>query len=314
MDRRTCLVGVGTVAIAGCLGFGGDESDEDESTPNESSTSTEDVDSESDSESPTTEEDPESNSEPDTESEADSEPEDDSQQTSEDIEFERSLSRAEDQYELALAEYGKSAGGDDPTFLDVLPSDAVDAHNAREHLNRAREILWEDTRDKAVTDDHDDQVWEYRQYEDLIVDLARIQRYIHAAYTRIEPVEDDPIYSGSPSELESAREDHDALREERSEMEGYMDAIETKFDQQDWQIEQLERMFTGLVNLKGPEYADSQSTTQLQLARNELRTVNTELSDPASAPPEGTTDDEFLDLATEWYDLADQALREASTR
>ena len=314
MDRRTCLVGVGTVAIAGCLGFGEDESEDAESTGNESADSDSEgrqsatdsaSDAESEPESPTTEEDPESEPEP--------EPTDDRQETSDEIEFERSLARAEEQYRLALREYGRSASGDDPTFLDVLPSDDVDAHNARKYLDRAGEILWTETRDKAVTADHEAQVREYRTYDDVIVDLSRIQRYLHAAYTRIEPVDDKPTYSSPPSELDSAREDHDALGEEFSEMELYMDALETKHNQQAWQIELLERTFTGLVNLRGPEYTNSQSTTQLQLARNELRTVRNELSDPTSAPPEGTTDDDFLDLVTEWYELADEALREAST-
>jgi len=314
MDRRTCLVGVGTVAIAGCLGFGEDESGDAESTGNESansdsggrqSTTDSESDTEPEPESPTTDEDPEPEPEP--------EQTDDRQETSDEIEYERSLARAEEQYRLALREYGRSANGDDPAFLDVLPSDNVDAHNAREHLDRAGEILWTDTRDKAVTADHEAQVREYRTYDDVIVALARIQRYIHRAYSRIEPIDDEPTYSSPTSELNSAGEDHDALGEEFSEMELYMDALETKHDQQAWQIELLERTFTGLVNLGGPEYTNSQSTTQLQLARNELRTVRNELSDPTSAPPEGTTDDDFLDLVTEWYELADGALREAST-
>ena len=314
MDRRTCLVGVGTVATAGCLGFGGDGSEDAESTGNESvesdseggqPTTDSDSDAEPEPESPTTEEDPESEPEP--------EQTDDRQETSDEIEYERSLARAEAQYRLAVREYGRSASGDEPTFLGVLPSDDVGAHNAREYLDRAGEILWTDTRDKAVTADHEAQVREYRTYDDVIVDLSVIQRYIHAAYSRIDPVDAEPIYSSPPSELDSAREDHDALGEELSEMEVHMDVLETKHDQQAWQIELLERTFTGLVNLKGPEYATSQSTTQLQLARNELRTVSNELGDPTSAPPEGTTDDDFLDLVTEWYELADEALREAST-
>lgn len=309
MDRRTCLAGVGTVAIAGCLGLGdrfGDSDDDENTESDEDSQPTSEADPDPHEGSPTTTEDPQS--------EADSEPAvDDRQQSTDEIEFERSLDKAERRYRLALQEYGRSAGGTDPTFIDVLPSTDLKTNNARTYLNEANDILWHDTRDLATTAEEEAMVREYRTYDDLIPDLARIQRYIHRAYTRIEPVESEPLHSSPPSELASAKADYEAVGEEMAEMEIYMDEIRTKYDQQAWQIELLDRMFVGLVNVGHPRSTSSQTQTQLRLAREEFRTVTEELEDPTSAPPEETTDQELLKLATEWYELADEALREMST-
>lgn len=312
MDRRTYLVGVGTVAVAGCLGFG--ESDEDEPGESEQDDETEAAENsgtESESEpqpesSPTAEE---SESEPEDEPEPES---DDRQQSTEEIELERSIASAEEQFREAMREYGKSSGRENGTLLHLLPSTEVETHNAREYLNRASDILWTETRDHATTEAEKQQVREYRTYDDLIVDLVRIQRYIHRAYTRIGSTAEETMYHSSPSELTSAKTDHEAVGEEMAEKEIYMDDLQLKYEQQQWQITLLERTFSALVNIKSAEHAPSQSSTQLQLARNELWRATGELKDTTAAPPEDSTDEEFLALAEEWYDLTDEALRAQS--
>jgi len=289
--------------------FGGSDNESDGSEPEEASTT--EANPEPEVESPTTDEDPQSDV--DSEPEPDPEPEpDDRQQSTDDIEFQRSLDRAEQQYRRALQEYARSAGGDQQ-FLDVLPSTEIEYNNAREYLDNASNILWRETRELATTPQQEATVREYRTYDDLIPDLARIQRYIHLVYTLIEPVDAEPTYSRRPSQLASLKADYEAVGEEMADREIYMDEIQIKYDQQAWQIELVERMFTGLVNVRGPRESDSRSQTQLQLARNEFRTVREELEDPTSALPEDRTDRAFLELATEWFELADEALRDVST-
>lgn len=311
MDRRTYLVGVGTVAVAGCLGFG--ESDEDEPGESEQDGETEAAASSGAEPEP----EPQTESSPTAEkSEPEDEPEpesDDRQQSTEEIELERSIASAEEQFREAMREYGKSSGREDGTLLHLLPSTEVETHNAREYLDRASDILWTETRDHATTEAEKKQVREYRTYDDLIVDLVRIQRYIHRAYTRIGSTAEETMYHSSPSELTNAKTDHEAVGEELAEKEIYIDDLQIKYEQQQWQITLLERMFSALVNIKSPEHAMSQSSTQLQLARNELWRATGELKDTTAAPPEDSTDEEFLALAEEWYDLTDEVLRETST-
>lgn len=322
MNRRAYLTGVGTVAVAGCLGFG--ESDD------EASADSADNDSEADPErqSATVDENETGDSQPDepeasesddpdesddsNESETDSEV-DDRQQSEAEIEFERSIERAGDQYRAALAEYGTSDGGNDPTFLAVLPSTEVDSHDARRYLNAAADILWSESREYARTEEQETRVWEYRTYEEVIPKLARIQRSIYGAYTKIKSPDSEPMYTSGPSELDSAKRGHEELRTEFEDMELYMEEIQAKHDQQNWQIQLVERTFTGLVTIGSTRDIDDRSQTELQLARNEFETVIEELEDPTSAPPEDTTDQAFLDLVTEWYELTDETLREKST-
>lgn len=318
MNRRAYLAGVGTVGVAGCLGFG-ESTDEPAADSGGDDTTADPAD-----QSPATDEDETDDPQPDDpeESDPDTEPEesdpdvdsesDDRQQSEGDIEFERSIERAADQYRAALAEYGRSAGASDPTFLAVLPSTEVDTYDAREYLNAAADMLWSETRDLANTEAQAAQVREYRTYEAVIPKLSRIQRAIHRAYTKIESPEQEPSYSMSPSELTSAKSDHEELQAEFDEMNLYMTEIQTKHDQQRWQIRLLEWTFTGLMTIGSTRDIDNRSRTELQLARNEFERVIDELEDPTSAPPEDTTDREFLELAIEWYEFTDETLRETA--
>ncbi|MEA1932700.1 MAG: hypothetical protein U9O06_14290 [Euryarchaeota archaeon] len=312
MDRRTYLVVGGTVAVSGCLGVLEDE----ESQPDQDAETTAEPDPEQEATAPDSEgaDSQTETSEPEQEPEPESEPEgDDRQQTDDEIELERSISRAEDQFRRALSEYGRSAEFEEPTLLHVLPSTEIETNNAREHLNRASDILWTESRDLATTEDQRQQVREYRTYDDLITDLATIQRYIHGAYSRIGSTDDEEIYSSGPSELASAKRDHEALGKEIADKEMYMTELQTKFEQQRWQIELVERMFAGLVTVKGTAYIDDQSATQLDLARSAFETVRNELRDTTSAPPDDVTDEAFLELVEAWYELTDQTFRDVST-
>jgi|GEM_PF-291178 hypothetical protein len=308
MDRRTYLVVGGTVAVSGCLGVLEDE----ESQPDQDAETTAETDPEQESPAP----DFEGTDSQNEESEPPQEPEpegDDRQQTDDEIELERSISRAEDRFRRALQEYGRLTEFEEPTFLHVLPSTEVETNNAREYLNNASDILWTESRDLATTEEQRQRVREYRTYDDLITDLVTIQRYIHRAYSRIGSTDDEELYSSAPSELASAKRDHEALGKEIADKEMYMAELQAKFEQQRWQIELVERMFSGLVTVKGTAYIDDQSATQLDLARSAFETVRNELRDTTSSPPDDVTDEAFLELVDEWYELTDRTFREVST-
>jgi len=315
MDRRKYLAVGGTVAVAGCLGFFGDnsgESSDDGGTADTDNSSQSTDGSASDGESS-------NGSEPETE-EPTSETDDDTESTAEDdepspddaVELERALTRAERQYRRGLAEYGKSTDIEDGTLLDVYPSVDVETNDARVYFDRASEILWEDARDYANTEAEREQVREYRTYDDRIGDLARIQRFINQAYSYIDPTDERTLYTSGPSELEKARRHHNTLGEEMAELEVYMDELRTKYDQQAWQLTLLERMFAGLVTAKGSHKLRDRSVRELGAARDEFEQVRRELDDPRSAPPEDHTDEAFLELATDWYKLLDRTYRQRS--
>lgn len=310
MDRRTYLVVGGTVAVSGCLGV----LEGEESQPDQDAETTTETDPEQESPAPDSEGTDSQNEESESEQEPEPEPErDDRQQSSDEIELERSINRAEDRFRLALREYGRSTEFEEPTFLHVLPSTEVETNNAREHINKASDILWTESRDLATTEEQRQRVREYRTYDDLITGLVTIQRSIHGAYSRIGSTDEESIYSSAPSELASAKRDHEALGEEIADKELYMTELQTKFEQQRWQIEQIERMFAGLVTVKGIGYINDQSATQLDLARSAFETVRNELRDTTSAPPDNVTDEPFLELVEEWYELTDRTFRDVST-
>lgn len=310
MDRRKYLAIGGTVAVAGCLGFFEDDSEadagsEEDSDPDgEQSTDGSAADGGSDDQSDQETEAPTSETGP---TEEDDEPSPDDA-----VELERALSRAERQYRRALAEYAGATGIEDATFLHVYPSVEVETNDARAYFDRAGEILWEDARDYANTEAERERVREYRTYDDRIGDLARIQRFIHRAYGYIDPTDDRTLYTSAPSELEKARRHHDALGEEMDEMDVYMDEIQIKYDQQAWQLTLLERMFAGLVTANGSHKLGDRSVRELQAARDAFEAVKRELDDPTSVPPEDHTDEPFLELAVDWYELLDRAYRQRS--
>ena len=298
MDRRTYLAAVGTGAIAGCLG--GDEESEATDDSGEAS---------DDRELPPVEqsENDESGDEAD-----ESDTDDERQETADQVELERAIDRAEQQYRLAMAEFASHADGDDSGFIDVLPSTNVAFNNAREHLSTARDILWQEAREFAETEAEQQRVREYRTYDDLITKLYRIQRSIHRSYTQIERPDDNPTYSSLPSSVTSGKDDHTALGEKMADKEIYMDDLQQKYDQQAWQLRLLERTFAGLINVGSTRQLSSRSTTQLQFARDEFRTVVAELEEPAAALPDDRTDDAFLELVEEWHTVVDEMLQERS--
>lgn len=313
MDRRTYVVGVGSVAIAGCLG-GSDEDEETTSEQAESPSAGSDSEPQEGSQSQAgSDSEPEESSQSQDGSQPEEDPEQDPdsrQESSDEVELERSIYRAEEQFRLALREYGKSTGQTDATFLHVLPSTEVETNNARSYLDEAIDILWEDAHDYATTEEEHKRVREYRTYDDLIWNLVQVQRSIHKAYLQIDSPEDATAYSNRPAEFISAKNDYERLGEKMAEKEIYMSELQTKYDQQGWQIELLERTFSGLVNIESTRRINTQPSIQLQLARNEFTTVIRLLEDTTSAPPEDTTDQEFLALVQEWYELTDEVLRE----
>ena len=312
MDRRKYLAVGGTVAVAGCLGFFEDDAEEsgDTADTDDSSQSTDGSTSADESSSqpePDTEE-----SASDTENDEEPTTEDDEASPDDRIELDRTLTRAERQYRRGLAEYGKSTDIEDATLLDVYPSVDVETNNARVYFDRAGEILWEDASDYANTEAERERVREYRTYDDRIGDLARIQRFIHKAYSYIDPTDQRTLYASGPSELEKGRRHHNTLGEEMAELELYMDELQIKYDQQAWQLTLLERMFAALVTVEGAHRLSDRSVRELGAARDEFEQVKRELEDPASAPPEDHTDEPFLELATDWYELLDRTYRERS--
>lgn len=296
MDRRAYLVVVGCGVVAGCLGIGdGDEPDEQEDTESGDERQLPPVDTD------------EQNTEPETSTQAESE-----QNTTESddvVELERAIKRAEDQYRLAMDEYAQLAPVDEPTFIDVLPSTDLDSNNAREHLNRARSILWYEARAFAHTEADQQRVREYRTYDQLITKLYRIQRGIYRTYTHIEDPSKETIYSSRPSSFTTADRDHEELGEQMDDKAIYMDELQTKYDQQDWQLTLLERTISGLLNVKSRRWVSNQSTAQLRFAREEFRTVVDELSDPTSALPADRTDEAFLEVVEAWLRLTDETLQ-----
>lgn len=302
MDRRAYLVVVGTGALGGCLGIGEDDEPEENTAPDD------------ERELPPVDSEPAVEAADDNEADdpTDEDEDDSRQETTDEVELERAIGRAEDQYRLAMAEFTGHVDAEDPTFIDVLPSTDLEFNNAREHLNAAREILWYEAREFAHTEAEKQRVREYRTYDDLITKLYRIQRSIHRTYARIEHPDDDPTYSSLPSSLTSGNDDHTALGEEMADKEVYMDDLQQKYDQQRGQLRLLERTFAGLVNVGSPRRLSSQSTTQLQFARDEFRTVIAELENPAAALPDGRTDHAFLELVEEWYTVVDETLQERS--
>jgi len=307
MDRRTYVVGVGSIAVAGCLG-GSDEDQEAEPQGETQNTETPSVESDSE---PENEQNGVEEPQDESQQDEDSEPErNERQESGDEVELERAIYRAEEQFRFALREYGKSTGQSDATLLHVLPSTKVETNNARTHLNNATDILWFDANEYAMTEEQQERVREYRTYEDVIWNLVQVQRSIHQAYLQIDSPEEGSAYSTRPSEFVSAKNDYGELEKKMEQKEIHMSEIQTKHDQQGWQIELLERTFAGLVNIESSQRIETRSSTHLQLARNEFRTVIRQLEDTTSAPPENITDREFLALVREWYELTDEVLRD----
>lgn len=310
MDRRTYIAVVGTGAIAGCLG--GDEeveADESDEADNDSESASDDR------ELPPVEQaggDDSGNDVDDSASEAEAETEDDRQQTTDELELERAIERAENEYRLAMDEFASDVDGDDPSFIDVLPSTDLEFNNAREHLNAAREILWYEAWEFAHTDAERQRVREYRTYDDLITKLYRIQRTIHRSYTHITYPDAGGSYSSLPSSLTTGRDRHTDLGEEMADKAIYMSGLQQKYDQQAGQLRLLERTFGGLVNVRSTDRISRRSTTQLQFARDEFRTVITELENPSAALPDGRTDRAFLDVVKAWHTIVDETLQDRS--
>ena len=296
--RRNVLIGVGgMVAIAGCS---------DTSEPEPESDNEPEEEEELELEEEQEEEEPEEEEEEEPEEE---EEEEEEQEPTQQELFEESLEEAEEQFRLALSEYGKSTDREDATILDVYPSTEIEQHEARDYLGEATDILWGETRDLAPTEEDAEMVSEYRTYDDFIIDLARTQSRIFRAYTVITPVEEgSPAYDRG--QLDEAIEIHDELAEEVEDNEMYMEELTTKFEQLEWQIEVMEDMFNGLENVEGAAEFILVGETALNLAREDFDSAVEELEDTESAPPEDMTDEDLLELAEGYYEAADEALRE----
>lgn len=305
MKRRAYLAAVGTGAIAGCLG-----SDEAEREGNENS---DDTSTDDDRDLPPVEDTETDETVDDADSESDeangNDSEDKRQETSDQVELERAIERAENEYKRAMAEYARQADGDEPTFIDVLPSTDLSSNNAREHLRQAREILWSEARQFAHTAAEQQRVREYRTYDDVITTLYRIQRSIHRTYMQIDTPDERTTYSSKPSSLRSGTDDHSALGEKIAGKEMYMDELVEKYEQQRWQLTLLDRAFSALVNVRSSQNISNRSMTNLRFAREEWSTIIAELEDPASASPTDRTDEAFLSVAREWHTLVDETLR-----
>lgn len=307
MDRRTYIAVVGTGAIAGCLG--GDEGVEATEADDDNGSASDDR------ELPPVEQadsDDSGNAVDESDAEAENEAEDDRQQTTDEIELERAIERAEDEYRLAMVEFASHVDSEDPSFIDVLPSTNLEFNNAREHLNAAQEILWYEAKEFAHTDAERQRVREYRTYDDLITKLYRIQRSIYRSYTQITHPNAGEAYSSLPSSLTTGRDNHTALGEEMADKAIYMSELQRKYDQQAQQLRLLERTFAGLINVRSTDWISRRSTTQLQFARDEFRTVITELENPSAVLPDGRTDQAFLDVVEAWHEVVDETLQDRS--
>jgi len=273
--RRNVLIGVGgMIAVAGCS---------DTSEPDTES------DNEPEEEEEIQEEEPEEEEELELEEEQeDTEPEEE-EPTEEEL-LQESIEKAEEQYRLALEEYGKSTEYDDATLLHIYPSTDPERYDAWDYLNEATDILWSETRDLAITEEDEIMVREYRTYDDFIKNLVRIQADIYRAYTAISPAEEGST-AYDRRQLDNAIERYEELEEEVEENEMYIEELVTKYDQLDWQIELMEDMYNGLENVAGATNFFNLPGTALQLAREDFNSVVEELEDPESAPPEDITDE-----------------------
>lgn len=310
-DRRQFLTSVAvvgsSVAVAGCTEPEDEPEPEEESEPDEN-TSTPPQNETTSVENETEEEPTENETEDVGENETEEEP------TQEEL-LDESIEKAENQYINALSEFGKASDHESTSFMYVYPSDNFDnsyLNNAREFVEDASDILWEESRDIANTDEQRERVREYRTYDEMIYELGRIQRGIHNSYSAIDAPEENSAYDRD--NLDEAIEKYEELDSDRESNEMYMSEITAKLDQLEWQIDLMEDMYNGLENVAGAEEYILIRPTALQVAREDFNSVIEELEDPESAAPEDYTDEDLLDLAEEFYDAVDEALREITQK
>ena len=306
-DRRQFLT---TVAVVGCsVATAGCTETEEEPEPDEEPQPEQNTSSPSKNETTSakneTEDDPAEN-----ETEEVDDGENKEEPTQEEL-LEDSIERAENLYIRGLTEFGKASSHESNSFMYVYPSDTFDnthLNNARESIEQASNILWDESRDLANTDKQRERVREYRTYDDFIYELGRIQRQIHNAYSAIDNPEENSAYDRG--NLNEAKKKYEQLDSDRKENEMYMSEITAKLDQLEWQIGLMEDMYNGLENVAGAQEYVLVAPTALQVAREDFDSVIEELEDPESAAPEDYTDEDLLDLAEEFYEAVDEALRE----
>jgi hypothetical protein len=227
--------------------------------------------------------------------------------------LENAISKAKNQYRRALANFGNNTDVEDGTFMHVYPSTKFtndQINRELDTLGRAGEIMSEEGLEYAQNDSERNRVREIGSYEELIKELARIQRDIHSAYTVFGPIEGNSAYDRD--QIERARSKHDELESEMQKNQLYIEELETKYNQLEWQIEQVENTFDGLQNLTNAAEPSLLTPTQLQVALDDFEKVIDELEDESSAPPEDITDEEFLDQVEEFYEVTDEALNEVT--
>ena len=181
-NRRGVLLSFGgVVTLAGCSEISQLESESGSEDQSEAEPTADEDPNETDTENQTQEE---------PEQEDEEEEEEEEEPTDEEL-LEQYITKAEEQFKLALAEFGENADGENSSFIDVYPStefgnDQLNA--ARDYLNEADDIIWEDARDYTSTESEEKRVREYRIYDDLISNMGRVQWDIYRAYTVFRPV------------------------------------------------------------------------------------------------------------------------------
>lgn len=220
------------------------------------------------------------------------------------------IDKAEEHYNRALEIYAEQIDTEDATILHAYPSTPQIERDddAEDQMSEAGDILFDHARDYAETQDQRRKVSEYRTYDDIISNLRRNHNDIHKSYTAIGPAEGNSAYNRD--ELDSAIESQEEMREEIEDNEMYMEILETLFDVTDWKIGLMEDMYNGLENVAGASEFVLVAPTALQLAREDFNSVIEELEDTESAPPEDHTDEDLLELAEDYYEAVDEALRD----
>jgi len=217
----------------------------------------------------------------------------------------------------AIEVYGEAADHEgESTLLHVLPSMNVGWSDAVEELTAA-----EDEARRAFDFKQTETQWNRalnaRRNIRMVRQLVRLQSDIHRVYEYLETEYDvyddttDRYYDvhGDSGDVDELFDDHEKTEEFVDEWEPLIDTIETKLEQLEWQIEQLEASYDAVDIMWGT----GNTFGRYNLAKDDFDAIKLELEDDTAAEPKGVTDEEFIDLISDWREEADDELRSLLT-
>ena len=217
----------------------------------------------------------------------------------------------------ALTVYGEAADHDgESTLLHVLPSMNVSSFDAIEELRAAKEeVRWSFNGKKTQTQ------WERsltaRNNIRMVRRLARLQSEVYNVYEALEAeydAYDDPMdryknVIGDSEDVDELSDSQEELATFIDEWDPLIEDIETKIEQLEWQIELLEDTYAAIDLMWGT----SHTVARYNLAKDDFDAIKRELEDDTAAEPEGVTDEDFIDIISDWREEADDELRSLLT-